>query len=112
MSLITMLPIWSRSWASEVMVVVAVATFSTVLLHMSRSSSQSASPAPPHGSTRKPGGAGEDCTPSISLIQVQVHTWVRMHMCGDVCTRVRIHMWGGGCAHMGKNTRVGDVDGL
>lgn len=67
LSLITMVPIWSSSWASEVMVVVAVATFSTLRLHMRRSSSQSASPVLPHGATRKPGGGADDCTPSNSL---------------------------------------------
>lgn len=67
LSLITMLPIWSSSCASEVMVVVAVATFSTLRLHMRRSSSQSASPVLPHGATRKPGGGVEDWTPSNSL---------------------------------------------
>lgn len=67
LSLMTMFPIWSSSCASEVMVVVAVATFSTLLLHMRRSSSQSASPALLHGATRKPGGGDDDCTPSNSL---------------------------------------------
>lgn len=67
LSLMTMLPIWSSSCASEVMVVVAVAMFSTLRLHMRRSSSQSASPVLPHGATRKPGGGVDDCTPSNSL---------------------------------------------
>lgn len=66
-SLITMFPIWSSSCASEVMVVVAVAIFSTLRLHMRRSSSQSASPALLHGASRKPDGAVDDCTPSNSL---------------------------------------------
>lgn len=47
--------------------VVAVATFSTLRLHMRRSSSQSASPVLLHGATWKPGGGVEDCTPSNSL---------------------------------------------
>lgn len=69
LSLITMLPIWSSSCAREVMVVVAIATFSTLRLHMRRSSSQSASPVLPQGATRKPGGGVDDCTPSNSLVQ-------------------------------------------
>ncbi|KAF3840810.1 hypothetical protein F7725_006672 [Dissostichus mawsoni] len=56
-----------RSCASEVMVVAAVATFSTLRLHMRRSSSQSARPVLLHGATRKPGGVLDDCTPSNSL---------------------------------------------
>lgn len=67
LSFITMFPIWSSSWASEVMVVVAVAIFSTLLLHIRRSSSQSASPALLHGAIMKPGGGVDDCTPSNSL---------------------------------------------
>lgn len=67
LSFITMFPIWSSSWASEVMVVVAVAMFSTLLLHIRRSSSQSASPALLHGAIMKPGGGADDCTPSNSL---------------------------------------------
>lgn len=67
LSFITMFPIWSSSCASEVMVVVAVATFSTLRLHMRRSSSQSASPVLLHGATRKPAGGVDDCTPSNSL---------------------------------------------
>lgn len=69
LSLITMLPIWSNSCASEVIVVVAVAMFSTERLHMRRSSSQSASPVLPQGATRKPEGGGDDCTPSNSLTE-------------------------------------------
>ena len=49
------------------MVVVAVAIFSTLRLHMRRSSSQSAIPALLHGATRKRGGGADDCTPSNSL---------------------------------------------
>lgn len=67
LSFITMFPIWSSSCASEVIVVVAVATFSTLRLHMRRSSSQSASPVLLHGATRKPAGGVDDCTPSNSL---------------------------------------------
>lgn len=67
LSFITMFPIWSSSWASEVMVVVAVAMFSTLLLHIRRSSSQSASPELLHGAIVKPGGGVDDWTPSSSL---------------------------------------------
>lgn len=49
------------------MVVVAVAIFSTLLLHMRRSSSQSARPALLHGATMMLGGGVDDCTPSNSL---------------------------------------------
>lgn len=71
LSLITMLLIWSRSWASEVMVVVAVATFSTLRLHSSRSSSQSANPALPGLCRTKPGGGCVLCTPNNSLRERQ-----------------------------------------
>lgn len=47
--------------------VVAVAIFSTLLLHIRRSSSQSAIPALLHGATMKPGGGVDDCTPNNSL---------------------------------------------
>lgn len=67
LSFMTMFPIWSKSCAREVMVVVAVAIFSTLRLHMRRSSSQSASPTLPHGATKKPGGGGEDSMPTNSL---------------------------------------------
>lgn len=67
LSLITMFPIWSSSCASEVMVVVAVATFSTLRLHMRRSNSQSASPSLPHCASRKPVGGARGCTPNSSL---------------------------------------------
>lgn len=74
LSFITMLLIWSRSWVSEVMVVVAVATFSTLRLHSSRSSSQSANPALPGLCRTKLGGGWVFCTPNNSLRERQ--NWV------------------------------------
>lgn len=47
--------------------VVAVAMFSTLLLHIRRSSSQSASPELLHAAIVKPGGGEDDWTPSNSL---------------------------------------------
>lgn len=67
LSFITIFAIWSSSCASEVMVVVAVATFSTLRLHMRRSSSQSAIPSLLHGASRKPAGGADGWTPNSSL---------------------------------------------
>lgn len=67
LSFITIFAIWSSSCASEVMVVVAVATFSTLRLHMRRSSSQSAMPSLLHGASRKPAGGAGGWTPNSSL---------------------------------------------
>lgn len=49
------------------MVVVAVATFSTLRLHMRRSSSQSAIPSLLHGASRKPAGGANGWTPNSRL---------------------------------------------
>lgn len=67
LSFITIFAIWSSSCASEVMVVVAVATFSTLRLHMRRSSSQSAMPSLLHGASRKPAGGAGGWMPNSSL---------------------------------------------
>lgn len=87
-----MLPIWSNSCASDVMVVVAVATFSTLRLHMRRSSSQSASPVLLHGATRKPEGALGDCTPSNSLEGRGTGKLPRVYMESDICRIVGVHL--------------------
>lgn len=63
----TMFPILSRSWASEVKVVDTVAIFSTVWAQSRRSSSQSASPSFPGLSSRNSGGSSSRDNPKSNL---------------------------------------------
>lgn len=63
----TMFPILSRSWASEVRVVDTVAMFSTVWAHSRWSSSQSASPSFPGPSSRNSGGTSSRDSPKSNL---------------------------------------------
>lgn len=92
LSFITMFPIWSSSCASEVMVVVAVAIFSTLRLHMRRSSSQSASPVLLHSATRKPGGGLDGCTPSNSLPGYRTWQLTGVYRATNTCQIVGIHL--------------------
>lgn len=63
----TMFPILSRSWASEVRVVDTVAMFSRVWAQSRRSSSQSARPSFPGLSSRNSGGSSSRDNPNSNL---------------------------------------------
>lgn len=71
---------------------VAVAIFSTLRLHMRRSSSQSASPVLLHGATRKPSGGLDGSTPSNSLAGHRTGQLTGVYRATNTCQIVGIHL--------------------